>query len=95
MGEINVHFDSLVQGQASLAHTYSRLTRTLEELEHRLNPVIQTWTGQAQEAYFQCKRQWDEAAANLATVLNSIGQAVGQAHDNSRAAGNAAKGNWV
>lgn len=95
MGEINVHFDSLLQGQAGIAQTYSRLTSTLEELEQRLNPMIQTWTGQAQEAYLQCKKQWDEAAANLATVLNSIGQAVGSAHDNYRAAENAAKGNWA
>jgi WXG100 family type VII secretion target len=85
----------LLQGQAGIAQTYSRLTSTLEELEQRLNPMIQTWTGQAQEAYLQCKMQWDEAAANLATVLNSIGQAVGAAHDNYRAAENAAKGNWA
>jgi WXG100 family type VII secretion target len=57
--------------------------------------MIQTWTGQAQEAYLQCKTEWDQAAANLATVLNSIGQAVGTAHDNYRAAENTAKGNWA
>jgi 6 kDa early secretory antigenic target len=95
MGEINVRFDSLLQGQAGIAQTYSRLTSTLEELEQRLNPMIQTWTGQAQESYLQCKKQWDEAAANLATVLNTIGQAVGTAHENYRAAENAARSNWT
>lgn len=94
MGEIHVQFESLLQGQAGIAQTYSRLTSTLEQLESDLNPMIQSWTGSAQESYMQCKKQWDEAAANLASVLNSIGQAVGQAHENYRAAENAAQSNW-
>jgi ESAT-6 family protein len=94
MGEIHVQFESLLQGQAGIAQTYSRLTSTLEQLEQDLNPMIQSWTGAAQESYMQCKKQWDEAAANLASVLNSIGQAVGQAHENYRAAENAAQSNW-
>jgi 6 kDa early secretory antigenic target len=95
MGEIHVQFESLQQGQAGIAQTYSRLTGALEELESKLAPMIQSWTGQAQQAYPACKKQWDEAAANLVTVLNSIGQAVGSAHDNDRAAENAAWGNWT
>ncbi|HEY7046013.1 MAG TPA: WXG100 family type VII secretion target [Jatrophihabitantaceae bacterium] len=94
MGEIHVQFESLLQGQAGIAQTYSRLTSTLEQLEQDLNPMVQSWTGAAQESYMQCKKQWDEAAANLASVLNSIGQAVGQAHENYRAAENAAQSNW-
>jgi len=74
-------FDSLLQGQVDIAQTYSRITMTLEHLEKRLNPMIQSWTSPAQEAYPRCKKQWDEAAADLATVLNSIGQAVGEAED--------------
>ena len=88
-------FDSLLQGQVGIAQTYGRITRALEELEKRLNPMIQTWTGQAQEAYLQCKKQWDEATANLATVLNSIGQALGQGQDNYRGAENSTQGNWA
>jgi early secretory antigenic target protein ESAT-6 len=88
-------FDSLLQGQVDIAQTYSRITRTLEELEMRLNPVIAAWPGQAQETYLQCKKQWDEATANLATVLNSIGQAIGQAQDSDHAAENAGKGTWA
>jgi 6 kDa early secretory antigenic target len=86
-------FDSLLQGQVDIAQTYGRITRTLEDLEKRLTPMIQTWTGQAQEAYLQCKKQWDEATANLATVLNSIAAAIGQAQANDPAAENSAKGN--
>ena len=95
MGDIQVNFGALLQGQAGIAQTYSRLTSTLEQLESDLNPMISTWTGSAQESYMQCKKQWDEAAANLASVLNSIGRAVGDAHENYRAAENAAQQNWA
>jgi WXG100 family type VII secretion target len=85
-------FDSLLQGQVGIAQTYSRLTSALEELENRLNPLIEMWTGPARQAYSESKKQWDEAAANLATVLNSIGHAAGQAQDNHRAAESSAYG---
>jgi WXG100 family type VII secretion target len=95
MGDIQVNFGALLQGQAGIAQTYSRLTSTLEQLEQDLNPMIRTWTGAAQESYLQAKKQWDEAATNLATVLNSIGKAVGDAHQNYTAAENAAQNNWA
>lgn len=94
-GEIKVAFESLQAGQAGIQRTYSALVGTLEELENKLKPMISTWTGAAQEAYMTCKGEWDTAAANLSQVLNSIGQAVGQAHDNYQAAEQAARSNWT
>jgi early secretory antigenic target protein ESAT-6 len=88
-------FDSLLQGQVDIAQSYSRITRTLEDLEKRVNPMIQTRTTPAQEAYLRCKKQWDEAAADLATVLNSIGQAIGEAQDSYRPAESSANGTWA
>jgi len=54
--------------------------------------VIQAWTTPAQEAYLRCKKQWDEVAADLATVLNSIGRAVGEAQDDYRPAHSSVNG---
>jgi ESAT-6 family protein len=88
-------FDSLLQGQVGIAQTYSRLTSALEELENRLNPLIAMWPWPARQAYVQSKKQWDEAAANLATVLNSIGHTVGQTQDGDRAAETCANGDWA
>jgi len=94
MAEIKVTFESLQAGQAGIQKTYSALVSTLEDLENQLKPMISTWTGAAQEAYLSCKAEWDGAAANLSQVLNSIGQAVGQAHENYQAAEQAARSNW-
>jgi WXG100 family type VII secretion target len=94
MAEIKVAFESLQSGQAGIQRTYSSLVSTLEDLENQLKSMISTWTGAAQEAYLTCKQEWDTAAANLSQVLNGIGQAVGQAHDNYQAAEQAARNNW-
>jgi early secretory antigenic target protein ESAT-6 len=94
-GEIRVQFESLQAGQAGISKTYSALVGTLEELETKLKPMVTTWTGAAQESYITCKTQWDQAAANLAQVLNNIGSAIGQAHDNYQAAEQSARSNWT
>ncbi len=94
MGEIHVQFESLASGQEGINRTFTALTGTLEQLESDLAPMVQSWSGAAQEAYLQCKKQWDDAAQALAQVLNTIGQAVGTAHDNYSQAERAAQSNW-
>jgi WXG100 family type VII secretion target len=94
MGEIHVQFESLQSGEQGIRNNYAKLTATLEQLESDLQPMINTWSGAAQESYLVCKKQWDDAAIALSQVLNSIGQAVGQAHENYSAAENSARSNW-
>jgi early secretory antigenic target protein ESAT-6 len=95
MPEISVNFESLSSGQDSIKGVYTQLTSTLDQLESDLAPMVASWSGSAQESYLQCKKQWEEAAAGLATVLNQIGQSVGTANDNYMAAERAAKNNWA
>jgi 6 kDa early secretory antigenic target len=95
MGEIHVQFDSLASGEQGIRNNYAKLTGTLEQLESDLQPMISSWSGSAQESYLQCKKQWDDAAVALSQVLNSIGTAVGQAHQNYTAAESAAQANWA
>lgn len=94
MGEIKVTFESLAAGEQGIRTNYSRLTATLDQLESDLRPMLTAWTGSAQESYQVCKQQWDSAAVALSQVLNNIGTAVGQAHENYTAAETAARSNW-
>ena len=94
MSEIKVQFESLATGEQGIRNNYAKLTATLDQLESDLQPMINSWSGQAQESYLQCKKQWDDAAQALSVVLNNIGQAVGKAHENYRAAESAAANNW-
>ncbi|MCW2597157.1 MAG: hypothetical protein JWR06_990 [Jatrophihabitans sp.] len=95
MGDIHVQFDALQTGEQGIRSNYAKLTATLEQLESDLQPMINSWSGTAQESYLACKKQWDDAALALSQVLNSIGQAVGQAHQNYTAAESAAQANWA
>ncbi|PZS25276.1 MAG: WXG100 family type VII secretion target [Pseudonocardiales bacterium] len=95
MGEIHVQFESLQTGQQGIHNNYSKLTATIDQLESDLAPMVASWSGAAQEAYLAAKKQWDDAAAALAVVLNNVSQAVGQAHENYTAAEGAARSNWA
>lgn len=94
MGEIHVQFESLQAGQAGIAKTYSALTATLTQLESDLKPMIETWSGDAQAAYLVQKKNWDDGAEALAQVLNNIGRAVGDAHENYTATHKATTNIW-
>ena len=82
MGEISVKFEALEAGATGIRNNYTRLTGTIEQLETDLQPMIASWSGAAQESYLACHRQWTEAAQSLANVLDSVGRAVGTAHEN-------------
>lgn len=94
MGEINVNFGSLETGAAGIMTTHGRLVTTLDELEANLQPMLQSWTGEAREAYYACKQQWDSAAEAMSTTLQQIGSLVGTAQTNYQQAENSARGNW-
>jgi 6 kDa early secretory antigenic target len=95
MGEISVRFDALQGGEQGIRNNYSKLTATLEQLNSDLQPMINSWSGDARDAYMQCKKQWDDASQALAQVLNSVAQAVGQANQNYQGAESAARSNWA
>jgi WXG100 family type VII secretion target len=95
MPEISVNFESLALGQDSIRGVYNQLVGTLTQLENDLQPMVSSWSGSAQESYVQCKKQWEQAAAALSTVLSQIGQAVGTANENYQNAEKAAKSNWA
>jgi early secretory antigenic target protein ESAT-6 len=44
-----------------------------------------TWTGAAKEQYDVEQTKWDQSAADLQAILNSIGQALNGAHDDFHA----------
>ena len=94
MPEVHVQFESLAQGQEGIRANYAKLQSTLEGLEQGLAPMVNEWSGTARDQYMVCKKQWDDAAAALALTLNSISQAVGQAHENYTGAEQAATNNW-
>jgi early secretory antigenic target protein ESAT-6 len=91
---VEVSFEHLQTGSAAIDTHYKSLLTTLDDLEGQLRPMVNSWTGNAQSAYQMTKKQWDDAAQALGTILHGIGQAVQQAHDNYHSTESRNTGIW-
>jgi WXG100 family type VII secretion target len=94
MPEIKVNFGSLSGGAAGIQANYRALVGSIEDLEQQLAPMVSTWTGDAQSAYFAQKQKWDQAAQAMSTILAQMGKAVDDAHSNYQAAENSNRSLW-
>jgi WXG100 family type VII secretion target len=80
------NFDALRTGADNFAIAQGTLRRELDELEASLQAKLAHWEGATQAAYWDCKKKWDAAAADMARIIQQLGLAVGTAHDNYAAA---------
>jgi early secretory antigenic target protein ESAT-6 len=76
---IKVSFAGLAQGAADIGRSASMIESHLEQLKRDLQPLVNTWTGEAKENYDAHQAKWNQAAADLKQVLSAIGTAVGRA----------------
>ncbi len=75
-------FGTLEQSQADFASTYSAFHDSLTTLDGQLKGNLSEWSGSAQQAYYQAKTIWDNAAADMANVLQQLGVVIGVANHN-------------
>ncbi|GAA3969261.1 hypothetical protein GCM10023085_59500 [Actinomadura viridis] len=85
---------ALQQAQADFTLAYRALTDELDDLEKNLESKLSRWEGNAVEAYWIHKREWDKAAQHIGTVLNQLGMVIGDAHTNYTAAERRNQGIW-
>ena len=91
---ITVSFGTVMQAQADVANTVSRIEQQLGDLRQYLAPLIASWDGGASGDYQVLQRRWDTTAADLNGVLSQISQLLGQAHDGYRATESANAAAW-
>ncbi|MGH3772968.1 MAG: WXG100 family type VII secretion target [Pseudonocardiaceae bacterium] len=82
MSEILVTFGELESAQNSIRTTSANITREMEDLARYLQPMADSWTGDASNAYKDHKAKWDRAALDLNQVLSQIGVALGTSNQN-------------
>jgi 6 kDa early secretory antigenic target len=87
-------FGSLEQGQADFTQTYTTLQSEVNGLDTQLRSSLSAWDGQAQQAYYTAKAQWDAAMASMAQVLSQLGAVVGTANSNYQGAEAANSALW-
>ena len=76
-----VTFGALANAAQSIQTTYNNMNQKLDDLHSMLQPIVADWTGSAAEGYQVQQQKWNQAQQDLNRVLQSIGQAVEQAHD--------------
>lgn len=81
---ITVSFGTVMQAQADVANTVSRIESQLGDLRQFLAPLVASWDGGASSDYQTLQKRWDTTANDLNAVLAQISQLLGQAHDGYR-----------
>jgi early secretory antigenic target protein ESAT-6 len=94
VSEILVTFGELEGARNSIQTTWTSISQQLDELKRYLQPMKETWTGDAAIAYQADQAKWDRAATDLNQVLNQIGVALGTSNDNYQAGEAANRARW-
>ena len=75
-GVLLVNFGALTQASADIQKALNKLQTELDQLERDAGPLVQTWSGEAREAYAQRQQKWRSASADLQHILHNIKRAV-------------------
>jgi ESAT-6 family protein len=76
------NFGVLSSSAENFAIVAGTIRKELDELESSLHSKLSEWEGDAQQAYWKYKKEWDAAAAAMQTVVQRLGLAIGTAHEN-------------
>ncbi|GAB3154682.1 hypothetical protein GCM10027290_49480 [Micromonospora sonneratiae] len=71
---MRVHFDSLEEGAKAMHAAMEAMEADLVEMANRLQPMVDTWQGEAQVVYYDNQTAWKQAASEL----NDIGMMFSQ-----------------
>jgi WXG100 family type VII secretion target len=77
-GLLLVNFGSLQQASADIQKAVNTLTSQLDQLERDAGPLVQTWDGEAKQAYAERQAKWRSASQDLQAILQNIKGAVDQ-----------------
>lgn len=75
-GQLGVNFTRLLETSTHIHGAIGALSAQLDQLEQAATPLVQTWSGQAQQAYLDRQATWRQASAELAGMLQAIKRAL-------------------
>lgn len=94
MDMIKYQFGAIEGAAADINATSARINGLLDDLKASLQPMVSTWEGESALAYEQSQRKWDQAAAELNTVLATISRTVGDGNDRMSQINRQAAASW-
>ncbi|GGU63437.1 WXG100 family type VII secretion target [Lentzea flava] len=72
---IKVTFGELVNASSQITSSAKQVEQQLNDLQNEVKRVLATWEGASSGAYNEAQDKWNTAAADLQSVLASIGSA--------------------
>jgi WXG100 family type VII secretion target len=81
-------------GAQNFMAAYKSLTSTLDDMENDVETRLAAWDGAARQEYLRAKAQWRAAADHMALVVQNMGGAIGDGHQNYSGAENKGVGLW-
>jgi len=78
---ISFTFGGLQTLEKDLRGEYTKLNTALDKLDVDLHALLKEWSGEAQQAYTASHKQWTDAAANMAKLLDTIATTVVTAYN--------------
>lgn len=83
-GAIYQNFGGIDDLHAGLTGLQKRMNDTLDTIASQVAPLIETWTGDAQERYRETQARWSQAQVGLNQVLAEINAVVAGGNDQMR-----------
>jgi early secretory antigenic target protein ESAT-6 len=75
-GLLRVDFNALNDAGVAISNAVQQLDAKLAQLKADAKPLVDTWEGKAQKAYYDRQTTWENAATDLKTILSDIQLAV-------------------
>jgi WXG100 family type VII secretion target len=93
--QIRVDFGSLNTAVADIATGVATQGERLAQLKADIAPMVATWEGGAQAAYYAAQTKWDTAWEDLTQALQAFQRSTGAAHDDYQAGETANTASWA
>lgn len=94
MSQIKYQFGAIEAAAADINSTSGRINSLLDGLKQQLQPMVATWEGDSAVAYNEAQMKWDNAAAELNTILATISQTVSQGAERMSDVNRQAAASW-
>ncbi|EFK54951.1 WXG100 family type VII secretion target [Corynebacterium genitalium ATCC 33030] len=95
MTVIKYQFASISNTSQDILQSALTIDGQLEDLKARLRPMVDSWDGEAAEAYQIHQAKWDAAAEELNEILTVIGNTVENGNSRMKAVNTAAANSWA
>ncbi|SFQ26241.1 WXG100 family type VII secretion target [Amycolatopsis arida] len=78
---IVVDYATIHTASEDCKNTGNELAALFDDLKSKLNPLISTWEGEAQQSYLQLQKEWDTSFEDMKQLLAQIAAVLPQIAD--------------